>query len=83
MPIASAISAAWVGPAPPIAIRAWSRGSTPSSTVTMRTALAMFSLAMRTMEEATLDGVAAERPARRSSAAWLREASSVRLPPRK
>ena len=60
MPIASAISAAWVGPAPPIAISAWSRGSTPSSTVTMRTALAMFSLAMRTIEEATRDRVAAE-----------------------
>ncbi len=40
----------------------------------------MFSLAMRTMEEATPTAIAAERPRRaRSSAAWLREASSVQV----
>ena len=68
MPMASAISAACVGPAPPKATSTNSRGSMPCSTVTMRMAFAMFSFAIRTIDEATSTPSGPARSPSRSSA---------------
>ena len=81
MPSRSATARACSGPAPPKAIRAKSRGSSPRSTAISRMALAMFSSAVRTQASAACLGRQPERvaePRRRPRARRRRRAASRR-----
>jgi len=78
-----ATAAAWSGPAPPNAKSANRRGSYPRSIDTILIALAMFSLAISTIDDASSTSVIPVASASGCSARVARSRSSVIRPPRK